>query len=99
MLYLILIRHERDIFSTIASSSTFLFPLETVVARSISYYMFYNVFSFVWCNVLMYVYVCLLVPVRLHFTLRIDRDPFPSFEESKIKLRRPTGQVLRVLQS
>jgi hypothetical protein len=47
MLYLILIRHERDIFSTIASSSTFLFPLETVVARSISYYMFYNVFSFV----------------------------------------------------
>jgi hypothetical protein len=45
MLYLILVPHERDIFSTIALSSMFLFPLETVVARSISYYMFYNVLA------------------------------------------------------
>jgi hypothetical protein len=45
MLYLILVRHERDIFSTVASSSMFLFPLETVVARSISYCMFYNVLA------------------------------------------------------
>jgi hypothetical protein len=31
----------------------------------------------------MHVYVCLLVPVRLHFTLRIDRDPFPSSRNRK----------------
>jgi hypothetical protein len=32
-------------------------------------------------------FVCLLVPVRLRFTLRLDRDSFPSFEESTVKLR------------
>jgi hypothetical protein len=44
-------------------------------------------------------FVCLFVPVSPHFALRLDRDSFPSFEESTIKLRRPSGQVLRVLQS
>jgi hypothetical protein len=55
-------------------------------------------FSLAWCNVLMHIYVCLLVPVRLRFALRIDRDSFPSFEESTIKLRRSSDQVLRVLR-
>jgi hypothetical protein len=32
-----------------------------------------------------YIYVCLLVPVRLRFTLRLDRDSFLSFEESTMK--------------
>jgi hypothetical protein len=47
----------------------------------------------------MHLYVCLLVPVRLHFALRLDRDSFPSLEESTVKLRRQSGQILRVLQS
>jgi hypothetical protein len=29
-----------------------------------------------------YIYVCLFVPVCLRFALRLDRDLFPSFEES-----------------
>jgi hypothetical protein len=44
----------------------------------------------------MHVYVCLFVPVCIHCASRIDRDPFPSFEESKVKLRRPSDQVLQV---
>jgi hypothetical protein len=32
-----------------------------------------------------YVYVCLLVPVRLRVALRLDRDSFLSFKESTIK--------------
>jgi hypothetical protein len=34
----------------------------------------------------MQVYACLLVLVRLRFALRLDRDPFSSFEGSTIKL-------------
>jgi hypothetical protein len=55
-------------------------------------------FFFEWCNVLMHIYVCLLVPVRLRFALRLDRDSFLSFEESTVKLRRPNDPVLRVLR-
>jgi hypothetical protein len=70
MLYLILVRYECDIFSTIASSSMFLFPLETVVARSISYCMFYNVFPLYDVMFLcMYMFVCLCLFV---FTLRCE---------------------------
>jgi hypothetical protein len=56
-------------------------------------------FLFEWCNVLMKINVCLLVPDRLRFALRLDRDSFPSFEESKINHWRPSDLVLRVLQS
>jgi hypothetical protein len=62
-------------------------------------------FLFEWCNVLMhiyiyiYIYVCLLVPVCIRCASRIDCDPFPSFEESKIKHWRPSDLALRVLQS
>jgi hypothetical protein len=60
-------------------------------------------FYLVWCNVLLhiyiYIYVCLLVPVCIRYTLRIDCDLFPSFEESTVKLRRPNDPGLRVLQS
>jgi hypothetical protein len=58
-------------------------------------------FYLVWCNVLMhiYIYVCLLVLIRLRFALRLDRDLFPRFEEWTIKLRRPSDQALRVPQS
>jgi hypothetical protein len=54
-------------------------------------------FLFEWCNVLMHIYVCLLVSVRLRFALRLDRDSFPSFKESTVKLWRPRDQTLRVL--
>jgi hypothetical protein len=55
-------------------------------------------FYLVWCNVLMhiYIYVCLLVLVRLRFALRLDCDLFPSFEESKIKRWRSSDQALQV---
>jgi hypothetical protein len=43
--------------------------------------------------------VCLFVPVCIRCALRIDCDPFPSFEESTVKLQRPSDQALRVLQS
>jgi hypothetical protein len=43
-------------------------------------------FAFIWCNVLMHVYVCLLVPVCVHCMPRIDRDLFSGFEKSTIKL-------------
>jgi hypothetical protein len=47
-----------------------------------------------------YIYIYLfVVPVFLRFTLRLDRDPFPSFEELKIKSWQPSDLVLRVLQS
>jgi hypothetical protein len=55
-------------------------------------------FYLVWCNVLMHIYVSLLVLVRLRFALRLDRDLFTRFEESTVKLRRPSDSVLRVLQ-
>jgi hypothetical protein len=54
-------------------------------------------FFFEWCNVLsiyIYIYICFLVPVPLRFVLRLDRDLFPSFEESTVKLQRPCDQVL-----
>jgi hypothetical protein len=50
-------------------------------------------FPFIRCNVLMHVYVCLLVSVRLCCVLPIDRDLFKSFEESLIKLQRPSEQA------
>jgi hypothetical protein len=53
----------------------------------------------VWCNVLMHVYVCLSVSVRIRCASPIDHDFFPSFEESTIKLWRPSDQTLRILQS
>jgi hypothetical protein len=53
-------------------------------------------FYLVWCNVLMHIYICLLVPVCLRFASRIDCDPFSSFEESKIKCWRPSDPVLWV---
>jgi hypothetical protein len=53
-------------------------------------------FYLVWCNVIyIYIYIyCLLVLVRLRFALRLDRDLFPRFKESKIKSRRPSDLVL-----
>jgi hypothetical protein len=54
--------------------------------------------SFVWCNVLMHVYVCLSMSVRIRCALRLDRDSFPSFEESMVKRWRPSDLVLRVLR-
>ena len=41
-----------------------------------------------------YIYVCLLVLVRLRFALRIDRDSFPSFVESRIKHWRPSDLAI-----
>jgi hypothetical protein len=57
-------------------------------------------FYLVWCNVIyIYIYIyCLLVLVRLRFALRLDRDLFPRFKESKIKSRRPSDLVLWVLR-
>jgi hypothetical protein len=55
-------------------------------------------FYLVWCNVLMHIYIYMFVLVRLRFTLRLDRDLFPRFEESKIKSWRPSDLVLRVLR-
>jgi hypothetical protein len=42
------------------------------------------------------VFVCLFVSVCIRCALRIDRDSFLSFEELKIKLRRPRDQTLPV---
>jgi hypothetical protein len=42
----------------------------------------------------MHVYVCLLVPVCIRCASRIDCDPFPSFEGSKIKRWRPSDIAL-----
>ena len=56
-------------------------------------------FYLVWCNVLMHIYVCLLVSVCLRFALRLDRDSFPNFEESTVKLRRPSDLALWVPRS
>jgi hypothetical protein len=52
----------------------------------------------VWCNVIIHIYVCLLVLVRLRFALRLDRELFLRLEESTIKRWRPSDQVLRVLR-
>jgi hypothetical protein len=38
------------------------------------------------------------VSVRLRFALRLDRDPFSSFEESTVKRWQPSDLALRVLQ-
>jgi hypothetical protein len=54
-------------------------------------------FVFVWCNVLMHICVCLLVSVCLRSALRLECDPSPSFEGSKIKCWRPCDQALWVL--
>jgi hypothetical protein len=54
--------------------------------------------SFYERNVLMHTYVCLLVPICVHCMSRIECDLFLSFEESTIRLRRPSDQVLRVLR-
>jgi hypothetical protein len=55
-------------------------------------------FYLVWCNVLMYIYVSLLVLVRLRFTLRLDHGSFPSFEESTVERWRPSDLALRALR-
>jgi hypothetical protein len=55
-------------------------------------------FYLVWCNVLMRIYVSLLVLVRLRFALWLDCDLFPRFEESTVKLRRPSDLALRALR-
>jgi hypothetical protein len=47
----------------------------------------------------MQINVCLLVPDRLRFALRLDRNSFLSFEESKINRWRPSDLVLWVLQN
>jgi hypothetical protein len=44
-----------------------------------------------------YIYISLLVLVLLRFALRLDRDPFPRFEESTIKRWRPSDQAFWVL--
>jgi hypothetical protein len=49
--------------------------------------MIYNV-SLVWCNVLMQVYVCLCM-----FVFIVRR--VPSFEESTVKLRRPSDHIFK----
>jgi hypothetical protein len=54
--------------------------------------------SLVWCDVLMHVYVCLLVPIRIRCVSQIDYDLFRSLEESTIEPRRPSDQALRVLR-
>jgi hypothetical protein len=51
-------------------------------------------FYLVWCNVLIYIYVCLLVHVRLRFALRLDRELFLRFEESTIQCWLPSDQAL-----
>jgi hypothetical protein len=56
-------------------------------------------FVFVWCNVIKHIYVCLFVSVCFRCASRIDCDPVPSFEKSSINRWRPSGLVLRVLQS
>jgi hypothetical protein len=40
----------------------------------------------------------LFVHVRIRCVSRLDRDLFPSFMESMVKLRRPSEQAPRVLQ-
>jgi hypothetical protein len=47
--------------------------------------------------IFMYMFVCLCLYVFV--ASRIDCDPFPSLEESKIKRWRPSDPALRVLQS
>jgi maltodextrin utilization protein YvdJ len=55
-------------------------------------------FSFVWCNIRMHVYVCLHVPVRVHYVSRMEHDLLPSFVESMIKLRWPSDKAHQALQ-
>jgi hypothetical protein len=43
----------------------------------------------------MHIYVGLFVPVCIRCASRIDCDPFPSFEGSKIKHWRPSDPVLQ----
>jgi hypothetical protein len=51
---------------------------------------------YIYIYVCVCVCVCVFVPVCIRCASRIDCDPFPSFEGSKIKLRRPNDPVLRV---
>jgi hypothetical protein len=60
--------------------------------------LIFIIFSLVWCNVIMHVYVYLLVSVRVCSMSQIEHDLFPSFEESTIKLWRPSDQDLQYLQ-
>jgi hypothetical protein len=60
--------------------------------------LIFIIFSLVWCNVLMPVYVYLLVSVHVCCMSQIEHDLFPSFEESTIKLWRPSDQDLQYLQ-
>ena len=47
----------------------------------------------------MQVYVCLFVLVYLRFALRLDRDLFPRFEESTIKIWWTTGPEIKLFES
>jgi hypothetical protein len=47
----------------------------------------------------MHIYGCLFMPVCIRCASRIDCDPFPSFEESTVKLRRPSDLALWVPRS
>jgi hypothetical protein len=54
--------------------------------------------SFVWCNVLMHVYVCLSMSVHIRCASRIDRDSFMSFEESTVGAKAKTPPFARSLR-
>jgi hypothetical protein len=47
----------------------------------------------IWCNVLIHVYVCLSMSVRIRCASPIDHDLFPSFEESTVKRWQPSHLV------
>jgi hypothetical protein len=55
--------------------------------------------SIVWCNVLMPVYVCLSMSVRIRCASRIDCNLFPSFEESTIKIWWTIGPEIKLFES
>jgi hypothetical protein len=68
-----------------------------VEACSISYSIFLVYFS-LYGVIFLCIYICLLVPVRLRFALRLERDLFMSFEKLTVKIRQPSDQALRILQ-
>jgi hypothetical protein len=43
-------------------------------------------FPFAWCNVLVHMYICWLVPVRVRCMSCIERDRLLSFDDPMIKL-------------
>ena len=75
----------------VASTVAVLFPRVTVVTRSFLFCVIYYVLL-EWCNVLMHIYVCLLVPLCLRFALRLERrfqasvNRWSSFDDQVIRL-------------